>query len=217
VRQAADLWQIKQLLQALLARLLAAFVATVHVVDAFPVRVCRLARANRCRRFAGEAALGYCATLREYYYGFKGHLLISDEGVITACSLTAANVDDREAIEDLLDQIVGVIIGDKGYLDRDLFEQLGRRGLCLKTPLRKNMAPQPDAAAMPRQRIRRKLVETVISQLQDYFRIHMIHARDTWHLTSRVARKLLAHTLCCFLNLAHGREPLHFEGLVDAA
>ncbi len=60
----------------------------------------------------------------------------------------------------------------------------------------------------------RRLVETVIGQLSDHFHIEKVWARDLWHLTSRVARKVLAHTVGIFLNRQWGRAPLQFEGLI---
>jgi hypothetical protein len=63
------------------------------------------------------------------------------------------------------------------------------------------------------QRLRR-LIETVNSQLAQRFHLERVRARDLWHLTSRVNRKILAHTLCCWLNRQLGRELLQFEGLV---
>ncbi|ETX03337.1 MAG: hypothetical protein ETSY2_33760 [Candidatus Entotheonella gemina] len=62
----------------------------------------------------------------------------------------------------------------------------------------------------------RRLVETVIGQLSDHFQIEKVRARDVWHLTSRVARKVLAHTVAVFLNRQLGRAPLQFEVLITA-
>lgn len=61
----------------------------------------------------------------------------------------------------------------------------------------------------------RRLVETVIGQLVERFRIEKVWARDPWHLTSRLNRKLLAHTVCRWLN-RHSLNPLQFEQLVSA-
>jgi hypothetical protein len=41
-------------------------------------------------------------------------------------------------------------------------------------------------------------------------------ARDVWHLTNQVTRKLLAHTMGVWLNLRQGREPLDLDGLLVA-
>ena len=44
------------------------------------------------------------------YYGFKGHLLVNDEGLIQSLLLTAANVDDRAPLLGLSATIQGVLI-----------------------------------------------------------------------------------------------------------
>ena len=214
VRQAANLWHVKQLVHHALIELLAVVASTVHIIDAFPIRVCRKARSNRCRVFKGEAAKSYCASQKEYYYGFKGHLLVNDEGLIQSLLLTAANVDDRDPLLGLSATIQGVLIGDKGYIDLQKWQWLWQFGVQLKTPIRKNMAPRPAATASKGQKRRRKIVETVISQLEQRFNIGTVKARDSWHLTNRITRKVLAHTVLCAFNYILDREPLHHDGLV---
>jgi hypothetical protein len=63
-----------------------------------------------------------------------------------------------------------------------------------------------------RQRVRR-LSETVMGQLTERFNIEKVRARDLWHLTSRCHRKLLAHTVCFWLN-RHRPDSLQFDDLV---
>jgi hypothetical protein len=116
VRQAANLWCIKQLLQEKLAGSLGAYGAPVHLIDGFPLPVCRLARAKRCRTFRDVSAKGYCAAKDEYYWGLHGSLIISASGVITGKTATAAPLDEREALFDVLPGIQGLLIGDKGYI-----------------------------------------------------------------------------------------------------
>ena len=41
-----------------------------------------------------------------------------------------------------------------------------------------------------------------------------VRARDAWHLTSRIVRKVLAYTLGIFINRQTGRSDLQFEGLI---
>ena len=41
-----------------------------------------------------------------------------------------------------------------------------------------------------------------------------IRTRDTWHLTSCVARKLSGFTVGIYLNIQAGNEPMQFEGLI---
>lgn len=63
------------------------------------------------------------------------------------------------------------------------------------------------------QRVRR-LIETVIGQLSERFNLEKVWSRDVWHLTSRLNRKLLAHTVCVWLNRLYALEPLQFDNLV---
>jgi len=107
VRQAANLWQYKALLQQRLAAKLGAIASEVHLVDGIPIPLCGFSRAPRCRSFKGEAAYGYCAAKKQIYYGFHGHLLISATGVITGFSLTPANGSEREALWDMVQMIHG--------------------------------------------------------------------------------------------------------------
>jgi hypothetical protein len=95
-----------------------------------------------------------------------------------------------------------------------LTEDLSKINIELETPFRSNMKDD-----RPRERIHlgqrlRRLIETVNSQLSERFHFEHIRCRDVWHLTSRIHRKILAHTLCCWLNHKLERELLQFEGLI---
>jgi hypothetical protein len=213
VRQAANLWQYKELLQQRLANQLEAFTAPVHLIDGIPIPLCCFSRAPRCRSFQGEAAYGYCAAKKETYYGFHGHLLVSATGVITGFSLTPANGSEREALWDILQPIQGLVIGDKGYLSATLQQELRTKNIELETALRSNMQDTRSPAWVKLLVRTRRLIETVIGQLVGRFSIEKVWARDLWHLTSRLNRKLLAHTVCRWLN-RHSPEPLQFEQLI---
>ena len=176
--------------------------------------VCALARASRCRGFPDVANVGYCAAKQHYYYGLHGHLLITIDGAITAWTVTAATGDEREALWELTTGVHGLVIGDKGYLSTCVQEELATIGIDVQTPLRANITdPRPPWALQQLTRTRR-LVETVIGQLTAQFHWEKIWARDAWHLTSRITRKVLAHTLGIFINRQVGRSDLQFEGLI---
>ena len=214
VRQSANLWQYKQLIQQQLAVRLGAFADDVHLIDGLPMRLCCVTYAPRCQSFQGIASYGYCAAKDEFFYGFRGHLNVSLNGVITGFTVTPANGDERVALWEISQGIQGLLIGDKGYLSEDLKRDLAAQGIQLETPLRNNMEdPRPAEWVQLQQRLRR-LIETVNSQLSERFHFERIRCRDLWHLTSRVNRKILAHTLCCWLNCKLGRDFLQFDGLV---
>lgn len=214
VRQAANLHIIKRMLQESLATALNAFSDSLHIVDGLPIPVCKFARAHFSQVFDGEAAYGYCATKKEHYYGFRGHVVINSIGVVTTATFAAANIDERDVCPELVEKIKGLLLGDKGYIRPELHNHLKKNGLCLQTPVRDNMEEKRPEVFLQWMMGTRRLIETVIGQLTERFHIEKVRARDLWHHFSRFWRKLLAHTVCITLSLVMGHEPLQFEHLV---
>ena len=86
----------------------------------------------------------------------------------------------------------------------------------MHTSVRRN---ETKDSPLPIQTIRRltgirRLVETVAGQLEQQFFIKTTLARDLWHLSNRIIRKILAHTCGVFLNLQLNRDPLKLKGLL---
>ena len=146
----------------------------------------------------------------EKYYGFQGHLVISAEGVITGFSLTTANASEREALWDVIEGIRGLLLGDKGYLSAALENDLSFYHIELQTPKPSNMIDERPKHWVQLLIKTRRLIETVIGQLVERFHFAKVKARDLWHLTSRIHRKLLAHTVALWLN-RHSHHPLSFQ------
>lgn len=188
------------------------------IVDGLPIPVCHFKRAYFAKLFKAEGSYGYCATKEQKYFGFKGHLLINSIGAISGFVLAAANVDERLAMREIVDnKIEGFLLGDKGYIVREeMKEELRLLNIDLQTPLRENMIDMRLPSLVRKFSRKRRLVETVIGQLAQRFNIEKNWARDVWHITNRMARKVLAHTVAVFFNCKLGREPLDFEGLVSA-
>ena len=67
VRQAANLWRVKQLLHERRVAPLGACPADCHIIDGVPIAVCKLARAPDSQILKAEADYGYCAAKDEYY------------------------------------------------------------------------------------------------------------------------------------------------------
>ena len=212
VRQSANLLHVKSALYRDLARKLGAFGDRLHIVDGFPIPVCTFGRAGFSRVFKGDAAYGYCATKKAVYYGFKGHLCIDSAGAITGVSVTAANVDEREAALDFADCIQGTLLGDKGYIGKKA--EFLEYGIHLETPVRSNMKDTRSAREIKVMGDIRRRVETVISQLAERLHIERVRTRDLWHFISRTGRKILAHTVGVFLNWHQGRPHLDFARLL---
>ncbi|RXF51779.1 IS982 family transposase, partial [Lactobacillus crispatus] len=66
------------------------------IIDSFPVPVCQPVRNYRVKIFRDIADIGYKATKKVYYYGFKVHALVSDEGYLLDYAVTKASVHDAK-------------------------------------------------------------------------------------------------------------------------
>lgn len=214
VRQAANLWQVKQMIQREFATNLGALEDSLHIIDGFPIPTCHFARARRGSLFKGEAGYGRCASKNEVYYGFKGHMVITSSGLISSLMITPANIEEHQPVEDLLKGMRGIVIGDKGFISNNLKTKLKNLNIDLETPLKKNMKDTRSPEFLVKIKSIRRLIETVIGQLDDRFHFNEVWARDFWHLLSRLARKTLAHTVGIFLNRKLGRPSIKFDGLL---
>ena len=87
-------------------------------------------------------------------------------------------------------------------------------GIQLQTTLRSQMKEHRSQDFLRLLNRLRRLIETVIGRLSPRFKIEKIWARDEWHLTVRLGRKLLAHTICVCLN-RHSLCPIQFEKLIN--
>jgi len=140
VKQAAGLCWVKQKIQRLLSEQFCGFSDSLHMADGFPIPVCKFKRAHFSRLFKGVADYGYCASKAETYYGFKGNVMINSEGIIANLTVTAANIDERESLWDITENIEGLVIADKGLIGADYQEQQKCCGINLQTPMRSNMS-----------------------------------------------------------------------------
>ena len=109
-------------------------------VDSTKLIVCHHRRIKQHRVFAGLAERGKDSV--DWFYGFKLHLVVNDEGELLACRLTAGNVDDRRLVPQLAHRLFGKLIGEKGYLSKHLVAWLLQQGVELLTPIKRSMKPR---------------------------------------------------------------------------
>lgn len=211
-RQAANLWRVKESLwQRLLER--TGCDPTWAMADSFPLAVCRFGRAVRCRRFRGAAGYGKDHAAKATIYGFRLHARVCWPGVVTRLSLAPAGAADVAVLEELTEATAGVCLGDRAYWKPELHEWLRGRGVEMLTPFKKATSdPRPERS----RRITsiRYRIETVFGQLCERLSMKRVWARDLWHLSSRLLRKVLAHTLMVALNREQGNEPLRLAELL---
>jgi hypothetical protein len=211
-RQSANLWRVKEdIWQELLSY-------TPHdpafaLCDSMPLPACLFARAYRCRRFRGEATFGKDTLLKQTFYGFRVHARVCWPGVITRLSVAPANAHELSVLPELVEFSSGLIVGDRNYHSPDTKKELATMGVELVAPYSsKKRDPAPKRSALlSRFRYR---IDTVFSQLTGRYSVKRVWARDTWHLTSRLLRKVLSHTVAFLLNDRMGNQPLQLSKLL---
>ena len=111
----------------------------ISFVDSTPIKVCDNHRIKSHRVFSEYAKRGKSSM--GWFYGFKLHLIINEQGEILSFCLTSGNVDDRnEAVMDsLTKEIFGKLFADRGYISQKLFEKLLKKDITLVTRAKKNM------------------------------------------------------------------------------
>ena len=210
-RQAANLMAVKARLWRMIVHSLE-LNSLLWRVDSVSIRVCRFARARDCRRFAGLAAFGYDETAEHTFFGFRAHLCVDEYGVIRAFTVAPANAHDLAPVPELVEGYHGVVIGDRNYWSPRLAEDLASSGVMLCAPY-KRIHQDPDPARSSLLGHLRRGIETVIGHLVERYHLKTVRARDLWHFSSRLWRKILSYTLAVWLNLLYGRPPLHLEVL----
>lgn len=167
----------------------------VFVIDTMPVPVCKRVRAERCRKVQGDDYRGYCASKRDYYFGWQLHLVCDAAGVPATFELLLAQWDELTLVQDLLSPLPegSMVVADKGYIsdqDQQLSYINGRVRLVPKQ--RRNMTGNTleDAALIHTHRPR---IETVNSQLEK-MGLQRLHARTNPGFALKVLASLLALT-----------------------
>src|SRR5713226_9434160 len=117
------------------------------LVDTKPIPVLGYKRSKAHSDFAGRAGYGHCAARNLNYFGFKLVMLTTLDGLPLVYDLVAANTDERDAAEVVLQRVKDCdIFGDKGFLGDDwqaaVLQHTGNR---VWTPKRANQALQNPA------------------------------------------------------------------------
>ncbi len=164
----------------------------INFVDSTPLSVCHNRRIKRHKVFKGLAARGM--TSMGWFFGFKLHLIVNDQGELLAVFVTPGNVDDREPLDHMTGHLFGKLIGDKGYLSQALFERLFEQGLELITNIRKNMKNSLMKLEDKLLLRKRFIIETINDQLKNISQIdHSRHRSPTNFMINLVAG-LIAYT-----------------------
>jgi len=167
----------------------------VSFIGSTALEVCLTQRIASHKVFAGLAERGKTSTGR--FFGFKLHLVINDRGELLNILLIPGNVDDRKPVPNLVLKLFGKVFGDKGYISKDLYEQLWQTfGVQLVTKLRSNSKNRLPMLWSDHILLRKRaIVETVIDQLKNISQIE--------HSRHRSVASFLVNLLCGLIAYAH--------------
>ena len=57
-----------------------------------------------------------------WFFGFKLHLIVNENGEILSFQITPGNVSDISPVESLTEGLWGKLFGDRGYISSSLFK-----------------------------------------------------------------------------------------------
>lgn len=133
-------------------------------IDSTPMAVCHNLRERKHKTFKGLAAKGKTST--GWFCGFKLHMIFNTKGEIIRLVITPGNINDRTPVVDMINGIMCKLLGDKGYLSQNLFNQLFDKGVKLITKIRKNMKNCLMAMQDKLMLMKRSFIETIFSSLK---------------------------------------------------
>ena len=166
----------------------------ISFMDATSIKVCHNRRISQHRVFEGHAARG--KTSVGWFFGFKLHLVINDRGELLNVQLTPGNIDDRQPVVELLQDLWGKVFADKGYVSQPLAQHLQEeyRVMLMAKPRRnmRNYLMLYQDKLMAR---KRALIETVIDQLKNISQIE--------HSRHRSPANFCVNLLCGLIAYCH--------------
>jgi hypothetical protein len=192
-----------------------------YILDSIPIPIAHIAReysTTACREsFHSAPDKGYCASLDDYYIGYKLHLVVSLDGVYHSMEMTKASVHDVHYLKELAHSGLQncLVLADKGYVSAqgqlDLFCQTG---IELQTPMRRNQNGYQRWPTVFKQSRRR--IETVFSQLSDQMMLKRNYAKSFNGLRARIIAKVASVTFLQYLNNQNDRPLNHIKHALAA-
>ncbi len=147
----------------------------ISFVDSTSLRVCKNQRIHIHKVFKGIAQRGKCSMGR--FFGFKLHLICNEKGELLNFMITPGDVDDRKPLEykAFVDFIYGKLVGDKGYIGKNLFQRLFVDGIHLITKLKSSMKGALMSVSDRHLLRKRAIIETVNDELKNIAQVE--HSR----------------------------------------
>lgn len=164
----------------------------VYYVDSTKLQICHNKRTSSNRVFKGICAFGRSSY--GWFMGYKLHIIINNKGEIMSLKITKGNKSDISVLVDLTQGLKDKIFGDKGYISKEVSDELFAKGLQLYTNLKKTMKNYLMDINDKINLRKRSLIESVFNVLKN--RMSLEHTRH------RSPVNFLVHILACLTTYA---------------
>ncbi len=129
-----------------------------------------------------------------WFFGFKLHLVVNEQGELPNVQITFGNVDDRRPVFDLLKNLFGKVFADRGYVSQQLATQLFTElGIEFFAKSRRNMKNHLMRLTDKLVARKRAIIETIIDQLKNISQIEHSRHRSPVNFMVNVLCGLIAY------------------------
>jgi hypothetical protein len=164
----------------------------ISFIDATSLKVCHNRRIPSHRVFKDLAARG--KTSVDWFFGFKLHLVVNEQGELLNVQITPGNVDDRTPVPDLLQSLFGKVFADRGYVSKPLAHKLLQEfGIEFFAKPKRNMKNQLMRLTDKLLARKRSIIETIIDQLKNISQIEHSRHRSPVNFAVNLLSGLIAY------------------------
>lgn len=155
---------------------------SIYIIDSFPVAVCKNIRIKSCKILQGKEYRGYNASKREYFYGFKVHMITTREGVPVEFLAMAGSIHDNTAMQSMDISLPpdSDLYADAAYINEEYKQLLlDYQNVRLKAATKKNSKARNTWAEELENKYYRKRVENTFADINIKFpkKIHAVTAK----------------------------------------
>lgn len=166
----------------------------ISFIDSTALKVCHNKRIFHHKVFDSLAQRG--KTTMGWFFGFKLHLIINDQGELLSFHLSGGNVSDsnKNLVLKLTKGLWGKLFGDKGYISHPLVNLLLEKSIHLITGIRNNMKNKLMEMADKILLRKRAIIECVNDELKNNCQVEHTRHRSVINFLVHVFSALTAYT-----------------------
>lgn len=161
-------------------------------IDATCIAVC-----HNKRIFDHKVCKGFAQRWKStmwWFFGFKVHIIIDDQGNLLSFSITPWNTDDRKVVRKMVKKLTWTLIADAGYVSEELRHDLQKQWILFLSWYKKTMKKLVTNGYHKIMK-GRQLVETWFGIMKCWWNLVSSYARSVWGHFSRIIYNLLSYTL----------------------